>query len=676
MCGQYRSNNNWINGEKFTFAADPILMKHRFLFFIVLLAMSSTIAQVSGVKKPAGENRSPANERSQATSQNGKNGQEKPPIELYKIISAERDTTYLDTSLSVQKEYKYNYLRKDNFELLTFNNVGHTYNTLVYEFEDRNLKPLFAAQAKHFNYKESDDMQYFSVPTPLTELYFKTAFEQGQQLDAFFTINTSERFNFSIAYKGVRSLGNYQNNLTSSGNFRFTTNYQTTNDRYRVRAHLAAQDFTNGEYGGLQESSIPLFINDDPDFEDRGRLEVNFEDATNRLEGIRYYLDQEYDLISQKDSLAYNVVTIGSAVSFQDKFYRYEQDSPFTDFGPSYQATGLRDNVTLDDFNAKGYARFTNNILGSIGGFIGYNNYNYGYDSVLILDEGRISNRLKGSLVQAGATYKKQYRGFQLSGEGAINISGDFDGNYLHGAASFALDEDNKAEATITVHSVAPNFNFLLYQSDYENYNWQNNLNNVKTQELKFELKSKKLLNATVSYTGIDDYAYFGISPNDSTPSPQQFNSRVDYLKVKAEKEFRYGKFGLANTVLYQQAVSGEEVFKVPQIVTRNTLYFQDELFKKALFLQTGVTLKYFSKYNLNAYDPVLAEFYVQNDEELGGFPLVDFFFNAKIRQTRIFVKYEHVNSLFTNRNEYFSAPGYAYRDPVIRFGVVWNFFL
>jgi hypothetical protein len=40
---------------------------------------------------------------------------EKPPIDLYKIISAARDTTYVDTTLSIQKEYRFNYLRKDAF---------------------------------------------------------------------------------------------------------------------------------------------------------------------------------------------------------------------------------------------------------------------------------------------------------------------------------------------------------------------------------------------------------------------------------------------------------------------------------------------------------------------------------------------------------------------------------
>ena len=55
----------------------------------------------------------------------------KPPITLYKMISVDRDTIILDTSLTIQKEYKFNYLRKDNFELLPFNNVGQTYNSLA-----------------------------------------------------------------------------------------------------------------------------------------------------------------------------------------------------------------------------------------------------------------------------------------------------------------------------------------------------------------------------------------------------------------------------------------------------------------------------------------------------------------------------------------------------------------
>ena len=602
--------------------------------------------------------------------------QKKAPIELYKIISHDRDTTFLDTALSIQKDYKFNYLRRDDFELIPFANVGQTYNSLGYSFSNTNLKPLFVAQSHHFNYAEIEDMQYFRVPTPLTELYFRTAFNQGQQLDAFLTVNTSEQFNFSIAYKGVRSLGSYQQSLASTGNFRFTTNYQTKNKKYKFRGHIAAQDILNRENGGLNANSIVLFETDDPEFEDRGRLDVNFENAENKLEGLRFYADQEYELIGKRDSTSYNVLNIGNRISYEDKFYEYRQNQPFSGFGASYEASDLKKTTKFEDFNVQGYARLENSVLGEIGAFIGYTDFNYGYNTVIVLDEGRITNRIKGNLLQFGASYSKQYRGFELSGNGKINIAGDFDGNYLNAAAAFSFNEENKVRASATIHSVAPNFNFLLNQSDYVNYNWQNDFENVKTQELKFELFSDKLLDAEVSYTGIDDYTYFTIKANDSTPTPQQFGERVDYLKVKASREFRYKSFALMNTVMFQQAVSGEEVFNVPQIVTRHSLYYQDEWFKKAMFLQMGLTLKYFTEYEMNGYDPVLAEFYVQENEKLGGFPMVDLFFNAKIRQTRIYVKYEHINQLFNATNSHFAAPGYPYRDAVIRFGLVWNFFL
>jgi hypothetical protein len=126
---------------------------------------------------------------------------------------------------------------------------------------------------------------------------------------------------------------------------------------------------------------------------------------------------------------------------------------------------------------------------------------------------------------------------------------------------------------------------------------------------------------------------------------------------------------------MYQNVVSDDDVLNVPTFIARNTLYYSNQLFKKAMTLQTGVTFNYFTKYNMNGYDPLLAEFYIQNETELGGFPRLDFFVNVKIRQTRIFFKAEHFNSSFTGY-DYFSAPNQPYRDFTIRFGLVWDFFL
>jgi hypothetical protein len=161
----------------------------------------------------------------------------------------------------------------------------------------------------------------------------------------------------------------------------------------------------------------------------------------------------------------------------------------------------------------------------------------------------------------------------------------------------------------------------------------------------------------------------------DAGVKPFQFDKTVNYVRAKLSNEISYRNFALNNTVLYQSVTEGEDVLNVPQIVTRHSLYYTNELFKKALFLQTGVTFSYFTKYYMNRYDPLLAEFYVQNTTEVGDFPRIDFFINAKIRQTRLYLKAEHLNSSFTGY-DFYSAPNYPYRDFIVRFGIVWNFFL
>ena len=59
---------------------------------------------------------------------------------------------------------------------------------------------------------------------------------------------------------------------------------------------------------------------------------------------------------------------------------------------------------------------------------------------------------------------------------------------------------------------------------------------------------------------------------------------------------------------------------------------------------------------------------------KIGGFPIMEVFANAKIKQTRLFIKAEHFNSTITGNN-FYSSPSYPYRDFIIRFGLVWNFF-
>lgn len=601
---------------------------------------------------------------------------ENTTIDLYKIISFENDTTFVDTTLTINKEYKFNYLRRDNFNLLPFSNIGQTYNTLSYDFTNSSLMPVFGARARHFNFIEVEDVNYYYVPTPLTELMFKTAFEQGQLLDAFFTVNTTPQFNFSIAYKGLRSLGKYQNILTSTGNFRFTANYKAKNGRYNVRAHSVIQDLMNEENGGILDKDLDEFESGNPRFIDRSVFDPAFQDAESVLKGKRFHVDHYYNIIQQKDSLSQNTLSLGNIVSYESKYYQYEQTSPYTDyFGDAFPSSNLNDKTTLENVYVEANTKYKNNVVGELKFNVGYNQYNYGYNALVSINGNDITNRLKGNVISVGGGYKKTIGKFLIQGDFGFNLSGDFDGNFLNGKAKYNFNEDTQASATININSKAPNYNYLLYQSDYINYNWQNAFDNIQTKQLGFEIKSKRLINLNVDYTTINNYTYFSKSDTEPLLKPNQHSGTVNYFRARLEKEIKYGKFALNNAVLYQEAIDGDDVFNVPSLVTRNTLYYSNHFFDKALFLQTGVTFNYFTKYYMNAYDPVLAEFYIQNEVERGGFPRLDFFVNAKVRQTRIFFKLEHFNASFTGYN-YYSSPNTIYRDFSIRFGLVWNFFM
>ncbi len=608
-------------------------------------------------------------------------------IKDYKIISFERDTTYLDTTLTINKEFKYNILRRDDFELMPFSNIGQPYNTLGVSFDRKNMYPKLGAKAKHFNYTEMEEVAYYNVATPLTDILFKTTFEQGQLLDALLTFNTSKRMNFSVAYTGMRSLGKYQFNQSELRNFKTTANYETKDGRYSMRAHIAAQDIESEENGGLLDKETQ-FESKDPDFRDRVKADVRFSTAlaNNQVLGKRYFIDHKYKLIKkQQDSSSMEKTSLAIAhrFNYETKFNQFSQSQQNDFFGGSFLPE-INDRARLKTMLNQVSADFYNATLGNLQAHISLYNYNYFFNSVLVTENQRIVNQLKGEEVALGANYQKQIKEFFIKASAQYKLTGDLTGNIFNASASYQFNENNKIRFGIHSSARMPDFNFLLYQSDYVNYNWQNtsSFKNERVNSIYGFLDSKTWGMLSAKVTNVDNYAYFAADPNEIAIEnqenafirPFQETSSLQHIKVKYSKEIKVGAFALNNTVMYQNVNQSNQVLNVPQLVTRNTLYFSSDVFKKAMFLQMGVTLKYFTGYNANAYNPVLGEFYIQNGEKIGGFPLLDFFINAKVQQTRIFLKAEHFNSSFGSSN-FYAAPDYPYRDFVIRFGLVWNFF-
>lgn len=592
----------------------------------------------------------------------------------YKVITLKNDTTFIDTTLTILKEYRFNFLRKDNFELLAFHNQGQTFNNLGYNFSKPTRLPLMGMRAKHFNYLDINAIDYYEVPTPTTEILYRTGLQQGQVLETLFTLNFSKRFNVGLKYRGLRSLGNYRNSLASHGNFSTVFSYRNKSEKYQIRGHVSTQDLTNNESGGITDAMVTAFINDDPNFSDRGRMDVNLEGAESSLEGERFFFEHDYKLFSSKDSIQKNFSNLKLGHSFyqETKFYKFTQSASNTYFGNT-SSTSIEEEVENKITNNQFFLEFNSkHILGRFRVSADLTNFNYGYDSIINTNVNVINNhKLKGSAVSFGGSWNANLKNFQLNSK--VNLtpgSGKISGNSIYSEAIYKKDSLFTLKGSIAINTKSPNFNTVLYQSAYNDYNWQNdNFKNINLRNISFGITSK-WINAKASLTHIENYTYF-----DENSLPKQSGENVTYLKVNANNEFKFGKFALNNTILLQQVSSGQDVFRVPNLVTRNTLYFSDFLFEgDPLFLQTGITFKYFSKYKANAFNPLLNEFNIQNTTEIG-YPTFDVFINAQIRRTRIYLKADNLSSQFLKKN-YFSAPNYPYRDFVIRFGLVWNWFI
>lgn len=606
------------------------------------------------------------------------------PISEYKIFNEYKGASVFDTILNIQKQYRQNYLRKDLFGVLGFSNDGQTYQALEPNFlQIRNVINM-GFSARRFSYLNKEDINYYRVPTPASELFYRSVTGKGQNLDALITINTSEQFNVFIGYRGMRSQGKYVNQLTSNGNFRIGSSYFTKNKRYHIKNHITVQDIYNDENGGLFDTR-QFDFSEDP-YNNRQQITAQTDDSKTTFKGVRAYLDHSFQFNKSEQ----NKALLRHQFTYEYFSNRFQQGdyNPFNFTNPSEAyfgtafSTGIDDKVYYKRLENEFDLAFDSSKMGLFSVTAGFYNLNYEYNSIIFDDaQQRIPNFLKDDIITLGGSYflnKEKYTAniaFKQSVVGRALTD-------LKINAVFNLNENYGLQGSFRLESKIPDYTYQLFQSDYTHFNWHNDFSNEKYSTLNAVLKTP-WLQVSGTYQLISDKLYFSNDTNETDAngrplqllvSPKQYNKIINYFSIKAAKEFRYRKWSLDNTIMFQQVAQEDAVLNVPQIVTRNTLYYSDYVFNKALYLQTGVVFNYFTKYYANEYHPVIGDFIVQDQIKIGNFPMFDFFLNAKVKTAQFYINIEHFNSSLTGYR-YYNTPTYPYRDLTFRIGVKWNFF-
>ena len=584
-------------------------------------------------------------------------------INKIKKFNFNGDTILLDTTLNINKLYNFNYRKKDNFEFIKPNNVGQVYNNLSYEIEQTNY-PSIGFNANKTIIQFEDDIYFYDVAYPVTELLFKTVYSQGQLTDVLFTTNVNRKLNFSLSFKALRSLGKYQNSLSGSKNFNFTYNYNS--EKFSSKIFYVSQRLEKHENGGLTTISIDDFESKDDVFNERSKLNVKFEDAINIYFKRNFFSKNSFNLTNNNKKLSFNHTLLYSTIN-----NAYDQKTINNYYGELNSGLiSAKDNYKFRSIFNKISLNLSNLIFDSIEA--GLINFNFEYFNL---------NNNENKITENSNLFSlKLTKGFEI-----LNL--DFDlqkkinGERVGDKYMFMVKTSNSDKIDMSLKFIStkshPGLMYDYYDSSFKNIKWEKSNKLISINSIQFKLNDKRFGQFQISGSKIMNYFYIYTDnqiEESYLPVLNQASFNIDLLKLKYNKNFTFGKFSMDNTLLLQKVKQKEYVLNLPKYIFRNSFYISEKIFNNVLEIQSGFNFKIFSKFFGDEYNPVISTFHTQNEKKIGEYPIVDFFLNAKIRQTRLFFIFEHINSSLTG-NKFYYTPSMPYRDSGFRFGLNWNLF-
>jgi hypothetical protein len=253
---------------------------------------------------------------------------------------------------------------------------------------------------------------------------------------------------------------------------------------------------------------------------------------------------------------------------------------------------------------------------------------------------------------------------------GEISLIGYKAGDvYLSGEAgtSFKLWKDTiSLKAKVFTSTKEPDFYQKKYESNH--FNWDNNFDKVFKTHIGgvFAIPTKSLM-FEIAIENISKQIYF-----DTLAMPIQYNGSIQLITAQLKKDIHFGKFGLDNTIIYQETTN-DKVMPLPRLSLFHNLYFQDKWFD-VLNLQVGITARYHTSYYAPSYMPAIGQFYNQREMKIGNYPVVSAYGSIHLKRTRFFVEYFHLNQKFM-KGIYYSMPYYPINPAQLRLGLTWNFY-
>lgn len=537
-------------------------------------------------------------------------------------------------------------------------------------------------QNLNFKYYKNNSAGYFYHPntavfyktrTPFSDLFYVAGSKREQLFRGTFSYNPLDRLNITLKFSRLRSDGFFLRQNLIHNNLALSSNYLSKNSKYGFLAFAAYNDISSSENGGIKDDSN--FINFSSVI-DRALVDVNLSAASRKIKNKNFLFKQFFYLGKMevsKDSSESKMKAssvIAFSAKFNDELIEYKDDNPVSQYYNSifydsiktydssyfYTLAGDVEWKRLDDGNRRG-------IRDMFGLAV---NYSYEINGVKQKQmDTLINNSMLG--VRLFNLYSVRKIWYELNGtyglsgfnEAGLVISGRIKkeifrkGIYIEAEGGFS--------------NAAPDFIYSKYYSNH--FRWNNSFENQ--QVLKYSGRiyfSKFKTGLSFTHQNISNILYF-----DNRAVARQYAGNISILKGDLTNHISLSHWHLLSQITYQY-VEDSTVVRLPSVVLNGSLYYENDIFKKAMLLQVGLSCLYNASYFANSYSPVTGQFYLQDERKYGNYPMIDLFINAKVKTVRVFIKIEHLNDGFMSQ-KYIPNPNYPMGGRAYKLGVSWRFF-
>ncbi len=590
-------------------------------------------------------------------------------------VKYSNDSSYINTLTNTCKNNleKFNYNRPDttvnNFHNYyprnSSGNIGLPSAPLFLKYDSRPL----GFQLYHAPYDNdmisNDQVKYYQTKGPYANLTGIAGSKQEQMFKMVFAHTFKNKLNLAIALNRYGSLGFYKRQQSFTNSLYTSSNYTSKSGRVGYYAYFLFNKVKHQENGGIKNDTFFLEnvrIN-------KQLLPVNLSAAKREVRYSTIEVNPWFRLNKTEDSSTVFSHFIEYKLNYSGNYTKYVDAGIATD--NFYRLFYLDTLKTFDSTHWQSIsnaAKYTLKINPLHTGLqIGYKNE---YNRVHQYRDSVFMN----NSVNAGLFFNTNtFNGFAkadyiFQGSNKDDYALELGGRYLQ-------------KLKVNGHKVPIVFNLkagmekrhpdFIYNTMYSNnFVWNNNFSPTDKVQAQFNISTAdSRFDMGVLVQNINNQLYF-----DQQARPQQTSVSIQNFSFFIKKDLLLFKhLGLNAGYVYQKS-SYEAIVSVPNNSVSGALYYEGDLFKKALQIQIGFSGQYFSEFLGYNYMPATNSYYVQTSKVVGNYPYVDFFLNARIKPVRIFVKVDHITQGFLGHN-YSLQPGYLQSDRAFKFGVNWIFF-